>query len=97
MYVLQIEYTILVSLSIYCLIILVGKLVVSCEGYSHKDDPFVLVGSCGLRYGLEYENGAKQQSTKTQHQRQYYDNTQYDSGMNLNLIFILSKIVSTSV
>ena len=31
-----------------------GKLVVNCEGYDFPDDPYVLVGSCGLEYNLEY-------------------------------------------
>ncbi|KAK7083084.1 Store-operated calcium entry-associated regulatory factor [Halocaridina rubra] len=31
-----------------------GEIEVSCEGYSHRDDPYVLRGSCGLRYSLDY-------------------------------------------
>nr|XP_045602319.1 store-operated calcium entry-associated regulatory factor-like [Procambarus clarkii]XP_045602320.1 store-operated calcium entry-associated regulatory factor-like [Procambarus clarkii] len=31
-----------------------GEIEVSCEGYSHKDDPFILKGSCGLRYSIDY-------------------------------------------
>lgn len=31
-----------------------GKLVVNCEGYDFPDDSYVLVGSCGLEYNLEY-------------------------------------------
>jgi len=31
-----------------------GRLSVSCEGYDSPNDPFVLVGSCGLKYELEY-------------------------------------------
>ncbi|AYV77101.1 MAG: putative store-operated calcium entry-associated regulatory factor isoform X2 [Barrevirus sp.] len=27
---------------------------VSCEGYNYFEDPFVLIGSCGLEYTLEY-------------------------------------------
>ena len=26
-----------------------GKIDVSCEGYDHPDDPYVLRGSCGVR------------------------------------------------
>ncbi|KAF9908915.1 hypothetical protein EC991_009321 [Linnemannia zychae] len=33
-----------------------GQLDVYCEGYSHPDDPFVLKGSCGLEYKLQYTN-----------------------------------------
>ena len=31
-----------------------GQTVVSCEGYDYSEDPFILVGSCGLEYTLEY-------------------------------------------
>ncbi len=31
-----------------------GKLTVNCEGYDYPNDPYVLVGSCGLQYDLEY-------------------------------------------
>jgi len=31
-----------------------GNVVVSCEGYSGPHDPYVLHGSCGLKYTLEY-------------------------------------------
>lgn len=34
--------------------LLVGTISVNCEGYSHPDDPYVLRGSCGLEYTLEY-------------------------------------------
>ncbi|KAJ8373340.1 hypothetical protein AAFF_G00265840 [Aldrovandia affinis] len=30
-----------------------GRIEVSCEGYSHPDDPHILKGSCGLEYTLE--------------------------------------------
>ncbi|QKF93914.1 store-operated calcium entry-associated regulatory factor [Fadolivirus algeromassiliense] len=31
-----------------------GKVAVSCEGYDYPDDSYVLVGSCGLEYTLDY-------------------------------------------
>nr|ACD37556.1 7TM protein 66 [Adineta vaga] len=31
-----------------------GKLSVSCEGYNYPEDPYILAGSCGLEYSLEY-------------------------------------------
>jgi len=37
-----------------------GKTEVSCEGYGYPDDPYVLRGSCGLEYTLEYTNPQKQ-------------------------------------
>ncbi|KAK7930068.1 hypothetical protein WMY93_006463 [Mugilogobius chulae] len=30
-----------------------GRIEVSCEGYNHPSDPYVLTGSCGLEYTLE--------------------------------------------
>ncbi len=30
-----------------------GELAVNCEGYDYPDDPFILVGSCGVEYKLE--------------------------------------------
>ncbi|KAM4611840.1 store-operated calcium entry-associated regulatory factor isoform 1-T1 [Polymixia lowei] len=30
-----------------------GRVEVSCEGYSHPNDPYILKGSCGLEYTLE--------------------------------------------
>jgi len=31
-----------------------GKIEVNCEGYSYPEDPYVLQGSCGLEYTLDY-------------------------------------------
>ncbi|XP_049722696.1 store-operated calcium entry-associated regulatory factor [Elephas maximus indicus] len=37
-----------------------GKTMVSCEGYESPEDPYVLRGSCGLEYELDYtEDGLK--------------------------------------
>lgn len=30
-----------------------GRIEVTCEGYSHPSDPYILKGSCGLEYTLE--------------------------------------------
>ncbi|PIC45996.1 hypothetical protein B9Z55_005831 [Caenorhabditis nigoni] len=35
-----------------------GSLSVSCEGYDYADDPYILKGSCGLEYELEYNSGS---------------------------------------
>jgi len=35
-------------------ILKLGKIEIYCEGYTNKDDPYVLIGSCGLEYHLEY-------------------------------------------
>ncbi|KAF7645942.1 hypothetical protein LDENG_00195840 [Lucifuga dentata] len=40
-----------------------GRVEVSCEGYSHPDDAYILQGSCGLEYTLELtEEGQRRRS-----------------------------------
>lgn len=42
-----------------------GKIQVSCEGFSYPDDPFILKGSCGLEYELEFtESGRRAAGSK---------------------------------
>lgn len=39
-----------------------GSVDVSCEGYEYPDDQYILAGSCGLRYSLDYtKEGAQHQ------------------------------------
>ncbi|KAH7727209.1 7 transmembrane protein 66 [Aphelenchoides avenae] len=33
-----------------------GKISVSCEGYDYPNDPYILAGSCGLKYELDYSS-----------------------------------------
>ncbi|KAK4309704.1 hypothetical protein Pmani_018700 [Petrolisthes manimaculis] len=53
-----------------------GEIEVSCEGYSHRDDPYVLKGSCGLRYTIDYTKEGLNQ----QRQYNYYGDNQDSSG-----------------
>lgn len=39
---------------------------VQCEGYEYPDDPYVLAGSCGLRYSLKLKNPPSSSSTPHQ-------------------------------
>ncbi|KAL3102037.1 hypothetical protein niasHS_003446 [Heterodera schachtii] len=40
-----------------------GSIEVTCEGYDYPNDPYILAGSCGLRYELDFSSlGAKRQS-----------------------------------
>uniref|UniRef100_A0A2P2HVV9 Store-operated calcium entry-associated regulatory factor n=1 Tax=Hirondellea gigas TaxID=1518452 RepID=A0A2P2HVV9_9CRUS len=50
-----------------------GSIDVSCEGYEYPDDPYILAGSCGLRYNLDFtrEGG--------QHQHDYGYGNDYNS------------------
>ena len=42
-----------------------GETTVSCEGYDHSNDAYVLEGSCGLEYTLHYHTS--QSSTNNYH------------------------------
>jgi len=42
-----------------------GKISVSCEGYDFPDDPFILVGSCGLEYTIDFTKTGTQQGGNT--------------------------------
>ncbi|KAG7461999.1 hypothetical protein MATL_G00197160 [Megalops atlanticus] len=37
-----------------------GRIEVSCEGFNHPDDPYILKGSCGLEYTLELTEQGRQ-------------------------------------
>ena len=39
-----------------------GRIEVSCEGYSHPADDYILKGSCGLEYTLELTNEGRRTS-----------------------------------
>jgi hypothetical protein len=54
------------------------QLDVSCEGYDHADDPYILAGSCGLQYSLK---------SAPQADRVYYEQAQrivYDDNTSDN-------------
>ncbi|GMR37468.1 hypothetical protein PMAYCL1PPCAC_07663, partial [Pristionchus mayeri] len=36
-----------------------GRISVSCEGYNYPEDPFVLRGSCGLEYELDWKSSSE--------------------------------------
>ena len=39
-----------------------GEVTVICEGFDYPDDPYILKGSCGLEYTLDYTMEGKQSS-----------------------------------
>ncbi|MCL4146858.1 UNVERIFIED_CONTAM: hypothetical protein GTU68_062223, partial [Idotea baltica] len=47
-----------------------GEIEVSCEGFDYPDDPYVLHGSCGLKYSLDYTQEGLHQNNK----HDYYGN-----------------------
>ncbi|XP_071510963.1 store-operated calcium entry-associated regulatory factor-like [Diadema antillarum] len=57
-----------------------GQIEVTCEGYSSPDDDYVLKGSCGLEYTLDYTKEGMQQN-KYGHQHSYYGSE--DNSYNL--------------
>eukprot|EP00124_Ichthyophonus_hoferi_P001468 Ihof_evm11s77 gene=Ihof_evmTU11s77 len=46
-----------------------GHVEVLCEGYDYPEDPYILKGSCGLEYSLEYTNKGEQQQHNRHNQR----------------------------
>uniref|UniRef100_A0A914CRI5 Store-operated calcium entry-associated regulatory factor n=1 Tax=Acrobeloides nanus TaxID=290746 RepID=A0A914CRI5_9BILA len=43
-----------------------GRISVTCEGYDYPEDPYILAGSCGLEYELDYTGrGAQHYGKKT--------------------------------
>lgn len=52
-----------------------GKIDITCEGYDYADDPYILAGSCGLEYTIDYSSNAKSSD--------YY--SKYDNSHQTNL------------
>jgi hypothetical protein len=52
---------------------------VVCEGYSFPEDRYILAGSCGLEYSLEYTDSGKQSQSYSRHNNWDYNHrsTQY--------------------
>lgn len=82
-----------------------GEVEVSCEGYNYPDDPYVLKGSCGLRYSIDYTKEGHQQDSKqhnyygeSQSSNQYgsnshdYYNTKSSKGWNFADIIVLGAV-----
>jgi len=51
-----------------------GRTDVSCEGYDYPDDPYILEGSCGLEYTLEYTELGRQKKYGSSHNNYQYSN-----------------------
>ncbi|MCP9263904.1 Store-operated calcium entry-associated regulatory factor [Dirofilaria immitis] len=56
-----------------------GKIRISCEGYDYPDDPYILRGSCGLKYNLEYSQEGR---------------NNYDKGKKYQVRLHMRKIMS---
>lgn len=55
----------------------VGNFKVSCEGYHHSTDPYVLKGSCGLSYEMKPKPGAYYNSRRNHHSSSYNGKPNY--------------------
>ena len=74
-----------------------GVIQVSCEGYDNPDDEYVLAGSCGLNYNLEFtEAGKNRQSHQSwyNHYNNHYDNHSYRGTWFSSFFEALSQLVT---
>ncbi|XP_060571517.1 store-operated calcium entry-associated regulatory factor-like [Ruditapes philippinarum] len=60
-----------------------GKVEVTCEGYDYPNDPYILKGSCGLEYTIDYtEEGWQRKNHGGSHQysggNKYHDDNYHD-------------------
>jgi hypothetical protein len=63
-----------------------GKVTVSCEGFDSPDDPYILQGSCGLEYHLEFTNLGIQKMQKRAgyfHEQRHHEDYAADERSNL--------------
>jgi len=49
-----------------------GDIQVACEGYDYPGDPYILAGSCGLEYTLQYTRQGRQDQQDKRHQEQHH-------------------------
>lgn len=57
-----------------------GKIAVSCEGYDYPNDPYILAGSCGLEYEIDYINTKRKHSGKIPKTSHPSNNSNYEFG-----------------
>lgn len=73
-----------------------GHLDVSCEGYDYPEDPYVLRGSCGLRYKLDFteegyrsrDSGHRNPGYDTYHSESYSRSSGFGIGTLIQLCII---------
>lgn len=54
-----------------------GDIQVACEGYDFPGDPYILTGSCGLEYTLQYTRQGRQDQEAKQHHNQHHQREQH--------------------
>ncbi|KAB7508000.1 Store-operated calcium entry-associated regulatory factor [Armadillidium nasatum] len=71
-----------------------GDVEVSCEGYDYPDDPYVLHGSCGLKYSIDYTeeglNRKKHNYYGNDHQSSY---TTYGKKSSSSMSSIIADLI----
>ncbi|XP_029648222.1 store-operated calcium entry-associated regulatory factor-like [Octopus sinensis] len=70
-----------------------GKIAVSCEGYDYPNDPYILAGSCGLEYEIDYINTNRKHSggfSKSSHRSV---NSGYEFGEIIWIVCVLLCIL----
>ncbi|GAB6022114.1 hypothetical protein CHUAL_006257 [Chamberlinius hualienensis] len=79
-----------------------GKIEVSCEGYDYSDDEYILKGSCGLEYTLDFsKEGHEQQQHhnyygENNYQQQHHQgssNPKSKSGSTADILVLLAVVV----
>ncbi|CAB4400241.1 unnamed protein product [Rhizophagus irregularis] len=69
-----------------------GRLKVTCEGYEHPNDQYVLKGSCGLKYTLYLTNDYTNDRKKKQWFNNWFDNVNVDDDEDKSLFSTLFGI-----
>jgi hypothetical protein len=70
-----------------------GHIEVICEGYDHPNDEYILVGSCGLEYTLEYTEKGKTQKYKGFNRRRTTVRPQFEEPRSSNGIPFLVVLI----
>jgi hypothetical protein len=78
-----------------------GHVEVVCEGYDHPGDQYILVGSCGLEYTLEYTGSAhnnrrhsRQRKTVTTKTRTHNSNVYVDQTSGFSTFFWIVFLIA---
>ncbi|GFN98526.1 store-operated calcium entry-associated regulatory factor [Plakobranchus ocellatus] len=71
-----------------------GKVEVTCEGYDYPSDPYVLKGSCGLEYTIEFtEEGLRRERQKGGSDYQYSYNYKQSSEGGPSGLFVFAGVL----
>lgn len=60
-----------------------GRTDVSCEGYDYPEDPYILEGSCGLEYTLEFTELGRQKKYGHNNYNNYHNSSHHGSSSSI--------------